>query len=667
MTTAESTLPASTVIEFADDGLSEIDRLIVAEELLSPAQVARAQRVIARLEEKKSLAQIVVELGWLPQSAIDEVLHRHSRTMPLAEVMAGKGLVSREQIEAAMGADPANGQPPRGGLQVVRKLAGSGAVSERDILQTFCESRDLPFVDAAAALVDRDLLRKVSTKYLRRCCALPVEMKDGRLSVLIDRLDRLQVMKDLVRMFNCPVSVALSTRRAILTTLDELEREAAGGSFDAPSQTAASGSTTGSAIDTSGLREHVVAEDGPAESIPVIVDRMIAQAIRDGASDIHVEPMPDCLRVRYRVDGSLIQVAQYPRHLAKSIISRIKVLSAADVAEHRIHQDGRINLRLGEECVDLRISIYVTVHGESAVMRLLRRDRRMVKLEDMGFSKTTFRHFVEDVLEPATGIVLVTGPTGSGKTSTLYTAVDHINDISKKIITCEDPVEYVIPGLMQCSIADRPGINFVDSLKTIVRQDPDVILIGEIRDTRSAEMAVQCALTGHKVFSTFHTEDSVGALVRLLDMNIEGFLIASTVTAVLAQRLVRRQCAECRAPYTPSPRELRALGIARDDLADRTLTRGRGCAACLRTGYKGRLGIHELLLVTDPMRDAILQKKPTHELRSIAFESPGFVCLQEDGIAKALKGETTLTEVIENAPRSQFVRPLRRLMEIYEH
>jgi type IV pilus assembly protein PilB len=375
--------------------------------------------------------------------------------------------------------------------------------------------------------------------------------------------------------------------------------------------------------------------------------------------------MQSRLRVRFRVDGGLVHVTDYPSGMAPGIISRIKVLAQADIAEHRVHQDGRLYVRsqTGED-VDLRASFYVTVFGENAVLRILRKAKGIARLDEMGFAPSTLTTLVEDVLEPTTGIVLVTGPTGSGKTTTLYAAVDQLNDATKKIITCEDPVEYVIDGITQCSIANRPGITFTDSLRAIVRQDPDIILIGEIRDRESAEMAIQSALTGHKVLSTFHTEDSVGALLRLTEMDIEPFLIASTVTAVLAQRLVRKQCPYCRVEYTPTSAELRALALSREELSKHHLTHGRGCPHCFYTGYRGRIGVYELLLMHDGLREAILQKKSAHEMRRLAFDTPGFVCLQEDGITKAVRGETTLSEVAENCPRSKIVRPLNRLLEM---
>ncbi len=340
------------------------------------------------------------------------------------------------------------------------------------------------------------------------------------------------------------------------------------------------------------------------------------------------------------------------------------MLAGADIAEHRIHQDGRIDIRSGDEEVDVRASFYVTMYGENATLRILRKAKALVGLEQMGFSQSTLKSFIEDALDPASGIILVTGPTGSGKTTTLYAAVERMNDDSRKIITCEDPVEYVIDGVAQCSVASRPGITFVDSLRAIVRQDPDIILVGEIRDRESAQMAIQSALTGHKVLSTFHTEDTTGAVIRLIEMGVEPFLLASTVTAVLAQRLVRRQCPQCRVDHAPSASEMHALSLSREEINAFPLTRGRGCPHCFYTGYRGRTGVFELLIVDDLVRDAIMRKVPAHEFRKLAFDTPGFICLQEDGIAKALRGETTLSEVARNCPRSKIVRPLARLLEL---
>jgi len=619
-----------------------LERLLLEHGLLTPAQLERARRILGRLEEPKPLRDLVVELGWVTCARIDGLLRERRKSISVEEILVEKGLLSARQLGEARAAGPGPG--------LGRRLVDAGLVTERDWLETWCERHDVPFVAADATLVDPAVLQKISVPWAVRHRAVPMSLQAGRLTVLVDDPERPQVLADLARLFSCAVSVCLTTREKLEETLAAIAR--------GPEEIAAANPFA--------IQYHQLREQADTDPVTAIVDGLLLRAIREGASDVHIEPMASKLRVRFRIDGSLLGVTEYPVAYAPRIISRVKVLAQADVADHRRHQDGRLCLRHGDQEIDVRASFYVTVFGENVVLRILRKANTLVALDEMGFSPGMLRLLLEEVLEPSTGIVLVTGPTGSGKTTTLYAAVDRLNDTSKKIITCEDPVEYVIEGITQCSVANRQGLTFVDSLRAIVRQDPDIILVGEIRDRESAAMAVQAALTGHKVLSTFHTEDSVGALLRLLDMGIEPFLIASTVTAILAQRLVRRLCPHCSEDYGASPRETRSLGISRDELSAFPLVRGRGCARCHRSGYSGRLGIHELLVMTDGLRDAILQHRPSHELRRLALDAPGFVHLQEDGVVKALRGRTTFAEVLENAPRLQTMRPLGRLVEMYD-
>ena len=645
---ADSTPPRArpaVVPESSLDDPKRIGRILVEDGLLTEEQLSKALRIQSRLEASKPLAALIIELGWVSRPRLETALRRHRRELSVEGILLEKGAITAEQLTAAQ--ETIKAQP---GVTPGRHLVELGALSERAYLEAYCEKHDLPFVDADPSIVDPQLLKKVSLRYLARHLALPLSIQDGKLNVLVDDLGKADVVSEMQRLYGCPVSVCIGEARRIRETIEALGTDAESGKRSATR-----------------VQYHRLSETGEqGQAAAEIVDHIIARALRDGASDIHVEPMQSKVRVRFRVDGGLVHVTDYPVSYAPSLISRIKVLAQADIAEHRVHQDGRICVNSRGEDIDLRASFYVTVYGENAVLRILRKAKALVGLEEMGLAPATLKVLNDEVLEPTTGIVLVTGPTGSGKTTTLYAAVERLNDESKKIITCEDPVEYVIDGITQCSVASRPGITFVDSLRAIVRQDPDIILIGEIRDHESADMAIQSALTGHKVLSTFHTEDSVGALVRLLEMEVEPFLAASTVTGVLAQRLVRRQCPQCRAEYSPTAAEIKALSLSRDEMAGFSLTKGRGCPHCFYTGYRGRTGVFELLVMHDVLRDAILQKRPAHELRRLAFETPGFVCLQEDGIAKAIRGETTLSEVAENCPRSKTVRPLGRLLELYE-
>jgi type IV pilus assembly protein PilB len=620
-----------------------IGRILIDDGLITEAQLGKALRVQERLEAHKPLAALVVELGWVSRPRMEAALREHRRELSVEGVLVEKGVITMEQLLAAN--EAVRGLP---GRTPGRHLVELGAVSEKAFIEAYAEKHDLPFVDADPSIVDPQLLKRVSVKYLARHCVLPLSIQDDHLNVVVDDAGKTAVIAELGRLYDKPVTVCVGVASRIRETLEVFANPETG------------------ARPTARIQYHRIADAGDqGHEAAQIVDHLVARALRDGASDIHIEPMQAKLRVRFRVDGSLVRVTDYPISYAPSLISRIKVLADADIAERRIHQDGRIYVNHRGEEVDLRASFYVTVHGENVVLRVLRKDRALVGLEEMGFSPATLHTFMNDVLEPSTGIVLVTGPTGSGKTTTLYAAVARLNDDTKKIITCEDPVEYVIDGITQCTIAQRPGITFLDSLRAIVRQDPDIILIGEIRDRESAEMAIQSSLTGHKVLTTLHTEDSVGALIRLVEMGTEPFLVASTVTAVLAQRLLRKQCPKCPVEYVPGGAELRKLALSRDEIAGYGLTHGRGCPQCYYTGYRGRTGVFELLVLRDEMREAILDRKPTHELRRLAHETPGFVSLQEAGIIQALRGETTLSEVAENCPRTDLQRPLIQLLEMY--
>jgi type IV pilus assembly protein PilB len=622
-----------------------IGQILVEDGLLSMEQLAKALRIQSRLEDRKPIGMLVVELGWVTRPRLELALRRHRHGLSVEGILVERGVIRAGQLAAAMEAlkDHPNKGPGR-------HLVEIGAISERAYLEAYCEKHDLNFIDVDVSLVDRQLLDKVNLRYLTRHRIVPLTIQDGKLNVVLEQLGHESVLTELQRLYGVPVAIWIGESTKISAALEALAEEPLEGRV-----------TRRRSIQYRRFVEASENNRGASE----IVDSILTRAVREGASDIHVEPDHARLRVRFRIDGQLVRISEYPGSFAPSVISRIKVLADADIAERRTHQDGRIFLQCDGEDIDIRASFYVTVFGENAVLRVLRKANVLVGLEEMGFSGATLKTYLQDVLEPSSGALLVTGPTGSGKTTTLYASLQRLVDDTKKVITCEDPVEYLIDGVTQCSVADRPGMSFLDSLKAIVRQDPDIILVGEIRDSESADVAIHCALTGHKVLTTFHTEDSVGALVRLLQMNIEPFLIASTVTAVLAQRLLRRQCPHCRLEYAPTASEVRALSLSRDELMNYTLTRGRGCRNCHYTGYRGRIGVYELLVLNDPLRDALLQKRSAHDIRRIAQEVPGFVSLQEDGVAKALRGDTTLAEVAANCPRRPLVRPFRQLLEMY--
>jgi general secretion pathway protein E len=378
---------------------------------------------------------------------------------------------------------------------------------------------------------------------------------------------------------------------------------------------------------------------------PVIrlVNLMFSQAVRDNASDIHIEPYQNSLKIRQRLDGILHDMLSPPKHVQSALISRVKIMAKLNIAEKRLPQDGRIELKIANKEIDVRVSTLPTAFGERVVLRLLRKSTVMISLTDLGMPEDRFIPFERQIKAP-NGIVLVTGPTGSGKTTTLYAALSSINNTDINIITVEDPIEYRISGIGQVQVNPKIDLTFASGLRSIVRQDPDVILVGEIRDTETAQIAIQSALTGHLVFSTLHTNDSAGAITRLRDMGIEQFLIASSVNAILAQRLVRIICSHCKEEYTPAPEMLQRIGFAEEESHNRKAYRGKGCAKCYHTGYKGRCGIFELLIMNQDMKALVLQTSDANEIKRRAIEN-GMITLQKDGAMKVLQGITTIEEV----------------------
>lgn len=384
-----------------------------------------------------------------------------------------------------------------------------------------------------------------------------------------------------------------------------------------------------------------------ANSAPIIryVDLVLYQAIKEKASDIHFEPFETEFKIRYRVDGALFEMAPPPVHLALPILSRVKVMANMNIAERRIPQDGRIVKQVGEKQVDMRVSSLPTQHGESIVLRVLDRSSVNLSLENLGLPEYIFEYITETIEKP-NGIFIVTGPTGAGKTTTLYAALRRINTIDAKLLTAEDPVEYDIDGIIQIPINEAIGLDFPRVLRAFLRQDPDRIMIGEMRDKETATIAIQAALTGHLVLSTLHTNDAPGAVTRLIDMGCEPFLVAASLEGVLAQRLVRSICKECKSPYEPNEAILSQLGLAAHELGDKHFYTGAGCDACGQTGYRGRRGLYELLNVTDPIRDLITERAPTVVIKQKAIEI-GMNTLREDGLRNIYLGNTTIEEVLK--------------------
>jgi len=538
----------------------------------------------------------------------------------LGEILLAQGVVSDEQLREALAFQR------NGGLRLGEALLKLGFVGEEPLARALAKSVGMPFVDLKKGRVSEAVLERIPSELCRSEGLLPVAEKGGKLVVAIDDQLKRIVVDQLEFTLGQPVICALAEGSALRAALDRYLGPAA------EEDVAASMG----AVDGEG------SDDAP---IVRLVTRMFQDALSMRASDIHLEPGHDSIRVRYRVDGLLREVAEHPGHLAGPLTSRLKIMAAMDIAEKRKPQDGRIGLKLKDKPIDVRVSLLPTNHGESIVMRLLDKSANLLSLRDLGFQDDDQRWFDQLIRRP-NGIVLVTGPTGSGKTTTLYAALGELNRPDVKIITAEDPVEYHITGINQVQVHPRIGLSFARVLKAMLRAAPNIILVGEIRDLETAEIAVQASLTGHLVFSTLHTNDATSALTRLIDMGTKPFLVSASIQAVIAQRLVRALCRECAQEYDPERVELEALDLDANLVAGRRFKRPAGCRACDGSGYRGRLGLFELLEMNETLREMTYRGEGQDRIRSAALSSGNLKPLIVDGARKVLAGRTTVTEVL---------------------
>jgi general secretion pathway protein E len=517
-------------------------------------------------------------------------------------------------------------------------LVSMGAASEEEVLRALATQHGLPFMAADELPGTPPIVKNLSSKYLRQYTACPVALDGTTVTVATADPANPLLLDDLRQTLGLRVKLCVAPPAAILEAI-----ERAHGASTAL-QKIVEGMGTAEAGGEGDREEDVNQLRDMAFEAPVVrmVSLLIDEAVASQASDIHIEPFEERLRIRYRIDGILYDRESPPRRLQAALTSRIKLMAELNIAERRLPQDGRIRVTAGERRVDIRVSTVPTVHGESLVMRLLDRSSVFLPFNRLGFSPKVAETF-DGLIRRPHGILLVTGPTGSGKTTTLYAALDKINSPEKKIVTIEDPVEYQLMGINQIPVRPKIGLSFATGLRHIVRQDPDVIMVGEIRDLETAEISIQAALTGHLVFSTLHTNDAPGAVARLQDMGAESYLVASVLNGVLAQRLVRRICDACRALYQPDARDLLAIGIT--DATEIDLSRGKGCDECHGTGYRGRTGIYELFVINEEARGLILSKRPSGVVRRYATEH-GMVSLRDDGWAKVRAGITTVEELL---------------------
>ncbi|HUD46664.1 MAG TPA: ATPase, T2SS/T4P/T4SS family [Candidatus Baltobacteraceae bacterium] len=559
---------------------------------------------------------------------------------PLLDLIRSQGLLDDLQL------DEVTEEHNRSGKPISEILQDFGFLETADQLQLIATHLGTEVVQ----LTDRDftpeVLSSIPADAARMYKCMPVAVFDSSVQValadplnpaLLDELAYV-IRKEIVPVVADPAEIERTVARfygdsqsSVADILKELGQD---GDI---AREAAEAAASGAAGDLESL----------ANETPIIrfVNLVIFQAVQDRASDIHFEPFEDEFKIRYRVDGALYEMSPPPKHLALPVISRLKVMSGLDISERRLPQDGRISMNVAGRNIDLRVSTLPTQFGESVVLRVLDRSAVNLDVKALGFPKAVFDYVAHAITQP-NGIFVVTGPTGCGKTTTLYSCLREVNTMDAKLLTVEDPVEYDIEGIMQVAVNEAVGMTFSKALRSFLRQDPDIIMLGEMRDLETSQIAIQASLTGHLVLSTLHTNDAAGAVTRLIDMGVEPFLISSTLMAVLAQRLVRTICKKCRTPFEPTESQLSMLNLSPHDVGDKVFYYGRGCASCNDTGYRGRRGIFELLVASEPIRTLINERAPTVVIRQKAIEL-GMSTLREDGLRGIFDGDTTIEEVVK--------------------
>ncbi len=594
-----------------------------------------------------------------------------SQFTSLGQILQQKYTLTHAQLEEGLVL-----QKEKGG-RIGEILVRLKYIKEEELFEALSLQMGIPYLPTLEAKdIDTNLIEKVPIGFAKQYELIPVKREDGKVLVATSNPMNLYPLDDLRILLSSDITIAISLPKVIVNCINQV--------YDRASERAEQviEDLSGENLDllASELKEPEdlleVTDEAP---IIRLVNSLLFQAVKERASDIHFEPFEREIAIRYRIDGVLYNILSAPKRVQSSIISRIKIMASLNIAEKRLPQDGRIGLKIAGRDIDVRVSVVPTAHGERAVLRLLDKSTGLLRLEEIGLSKAQLG-LMEQLIHMSHGIILVTGPTGSGKTTTLYAALSKINSPDKNIITIEDPIEYQLKGIGQMQVNPKINLTFANGLRSILRQDPDVIMVGEIRDTETAEIAIHASLTGHLVFSTLHTNDAAGAITRLIDMGIEPFLVSSSITAIIAQRLVRLVCPECRQGYSPSAEELIKLGLYQKEmslhdqrsglsnkenivsiaslhpaykaaLAGNNLTkgknfyRGKGCLSCMNTGYRGRTGIYEILLLDDELRNLILTKCDANTIKNRAKEK-GMINLREDGARKVMEGLTTTEEIL---------------------
>ena len=559
------------------------------------------------------------------------------------DILVKKGALGPDQIEEAERLAASSG------IKMQDALVKTGYVTLGEIMEAIAEFHNLQFVNLEEVEIPKAIIELVPESVARENIVLPLSLEGNTLKLITSDPTNFDVIQKLTFILNKDVQPVLADHEQIRAAINRHYGQSETESMDSMLV-----EFTDTAIDFTQTEQSKQAADDDYSDAPVVklCNLLIQEAVALRASDIHVEPFADRVRIRYRIDGVLSERDSVPRRLFSAMTSRLKIMGNIDIAEKRRPQDGRIKLNIQGRHFDLRVSMLPTVHGQSTVMRILDRSNIQVSIRDLGFGEEDFMRFQQIIKRP-NGIFLVTGPTGSGKTTTLYAALNELNRPDRKLITAEDPVEYYLPGINQVEVKHKIGLDFARIIRAMLRQAPNIILVGEIRDKETAEIAVQASLTGHLVFSTLHTNDAPSAITRLGDIGVQPFLIASSVIAILAQRLVRVNCVKCKKPYKPDPAEIRSVAHTEEMLAKSTFMKGTGCNHCNQKGFRGRLGIFEMMKLNSAIREMTFNMAPSPEIRKVAREN-GMRTLLEDGVLKAFKGITTLEEVLSTC-HAEFV------------
>ncbi|MBI5342288.1 MAG: Flp pilus assembly complex ATPase component TadA [Deltaproteobacteria bacterium] len=638
------------------DPKPKIGELLVLEGLISEEQLNEAIALQSGSKTYVPLGEILVGQRLISRIELQQILKKNKRRLYLGELLVDAGYLDHDAVQKALEVQ-----------QIERKKLGAilvehGYITEANLINLLSTQLGIPKILPSPGLIDPGILKGVSKAFLIKNECLPAFREGEIITVIMSDPLSEETIRTLEAVLKGKVEPAIASSTEIQTGIkrvfDDLRM------LDIAEDRAAKVYSGQLSIGEAGTLDTV------EENISSLLDFVISSAIADRATDIHIEPLENMLRVRYRVDGVLKHKTDLPISLGSTLVSRIKAICRMDIDDRRKHQDGRLEVQAFNRRYDLRVATYSSFNGESIAIRLLPNQSNLLDLDMLGLSPSNL-HVLKQILSIPAGIIMATGPNGAGKSTTVYASLRFLNSMDKKIVTIEDPIEYKIDGVIQGQLHEKSGLGYKHFLRSILRQDPDVVMIGEIRDKISAEAVIEMALSGHKIITTFHTEDTVGALLRMFGIGVESFLISSTLMAVISQRLVRVLCPLCKVRYEPAEEVLALFdSIKPIDTGVHEFYTSSGCIKCDNTGFKGRTAICELLILNDPIRDAIMNKMPYPTVRSIARESTGFVSLKEDGFYKAVKGTTSLEEVLRVVPYNEsdalLTRPSTKIVELCE-